>query len=349
MIIKNQVNCVVKDRFDITKDPKMLFLTDVICPIKVKEIFQQHLSLVTKNHHLVQIKVIRYKSQKRCLIEYHFQGETSLILIGKIRAKGTDIKSYDVQKRLWHSGFDDHSVDGISVPEPIGIIPPWQMFLQKKVSGEVATFWLTTKRGVSICQKVAHVAHKLHQANIPCDRRHTMADELEILQQKLPQVLEDYPHWQPRIKSILEKCNILGENTPEDGVCGIHRDFYFDQIIVNKDRFYLLDLDLYCQGNPSLDIGNFIGHITEYSLRTLGNINALKDQEIALQKEFIKLTKEKNSTTIESTVNLVQAITAYTTLTLVRHIYLSNYFPHRRPYTEALLNLCERRLKMFAT
>ena len=162
-----------------------------------------------------------------------------------------------------------------------------------------------------------------------------MADELVILEQKLPLVLEDYPHWQPRIKTILDKCHILGGNTPEHPVCGIHRDFYFDQIIVDRDRFYLLDLDLYCQGNPSLDIGNFIAHITEYSLRTFGNIKALQEREIALEKEFVQLTQAKDN----------RAITAYTTLTLVRHIYLSNQFPERRPYTEALLNLCEQRLE----
>ena len=328
-------NCIVTDRHNITQDPKMSFLEDAISPTKVKDIFQQHLSFIPNKLKLVQIKVIRYKPQKRCLIEYNFKGENPLILIGKIRAKGTDIKSYELQKKLWHSGFDSNSQDGISVPEPLGIIPQWQMWLQKKVPGQVVTCWLPTKQGVTISQKVAHVAHKLHQANIPSHRRHTMADELAILQQKLPQVWEDYPHWQTRIKSILEKCNILGENTPERRVCGIHRDFYFDQIIVDRDRFYLLDLDLYCEGNPSLDIGNFIGHITEYSLRSLGNKEALQDREIALQQEFIKLSEEKDS----------RAITAYTTLTLVRHIYLSNQFPDRRSYTEALLNLCEKRLE----
>ena len=336
-------NCIVLDRFNITQDLKMLFLQNVISPIKVKKLFQQHLSIITSKFQLVQIEVIRYKPQKRCLIEYTFQGENTLVLIGKIRAKGTDRKSYDLQKKLWHSGFDSNSNDGISVPEPIGIIPQWQMWVQKKVPGKVVTFWLTTDKGVSVCQKVAHIAHKLHQSKIPCQRSHTMADELAILEQKLPLVLEDYPHWQPRIESILKKCHILGENTPKHRVCGIHRDFYFDQIIVDgdhavpayADRFYLLDLDLYCEGNPSLDIGNFIGHITEYSLRTLGNIEALQDQEIALQKEFIQLSAEKDS----------RAITAYTTLTLVSHIYLSNQFRDRRSCTEALLRLCEGRLE----
>ena len=328
-------NCIVTDQHNITQDPKMSFLQDVISPTKVNEIFQQHLAFITDKFKLVEIKVIRYKPQKRCLIEYSFQGETALTLIGKVRAKGTDYKSYELQKQLWHSGFDSNSHDGISVPEAMGIIPQWQMWLQQKVPGQVITSLLTTNQGINISQKVAHIVYKLHQADIPPERRHTMADELAILEQKLPLVLKDYPHWQSRITTILEKCYLLGKNTPENRVCGIHRDFYFDQIIVDRDRFYLLDLDLYCEGNPNLDIGNFIGHITEYSLRTLGNVNALQDREIALQKEFLKLSQESD----------IQAINAYTTLTLVRHIYLSNQFPERRLYTEALLDLCEQRLE----
>jgi glycosyltransferase involved in cell wall biosynthesis len=104
---------------------------------------------------------------------------------------------------------------------------------------------------------------------------------------------------------------------------------------IDRDRFYLLDLDLYCQGNPNLDIGNFIAHITEYGLRTFGNGNALKEQEIALEKEFLNLTQQPDN----------NAIQGYITSTLVRHIYLSNIFPERRFITEALLNLCEELLK----
>lgn len=329
------INCIITERFNNIKDSQIPFLADVLDPIKVTEIFQQNLSLNADNFQVVQIKLIRYKPQKRCLIEYHLQGKNDLILIGKIRAKGMDKKSYELQKILWESNFNSNSDDGISVPEPVGIIPQWQMWLQKKVPGEIVIKHLRTNQGITISKKIAQIAHKLHKANIIPQRSHTMKDELAILEQKLPLVLVDYPQWESRIKNILEKCHLLGENTPEHSLCGIHRDFYFDQIITDGNRFYLLDFDLYCQGNPYLDIGNFIGHLTEYSLRSLGNINALQEQEIALAQEFLKLTPEKDSRPIE----------AYTILTLVRHIYLSNQFPERRSFTEALLSLCEQRLK----
>lgn len=328
-------NRTVTDRFNIIKDTKMSFLKDALDPIKAQAIFQYNFCFPSNRFKLVKIQVIRYKPHKRCLIEYHFQGEQPLVLIGKIRAKGLDRKSYELQKQLWFNGFDDNSDDGISVPEPVGIIPEWQMWLQKKVPGELVINYLTTNKGVAVSQKVAQVAYKLHQLKMLPQRSHSMADELAILEQKLPLVLVDYPQWESRIKTILAKCHVLGKSIPEYPTCGIHRDFYFDQIIVDRDRFYLLDLDLYCQGNPSLDIGNFIAHITEYSLRTFGDINALREQEIALEKEFLNLTQQSDN----------NAIQAYITLTLVRHVYLSNVFTERRFITETLLNLCENRLQ----
>lgn len=70
---------------------------------------------------------------------------------------------------------------------------------------------------------------------------------------------------------------------------GIHHDFYGDQVIVMGDRLWLLDLDLYCQVHPALDMGNFIAHITEFSLREWGNPAALADRETALTEAAIVL------------------------------------------------------------
>ncbi len=347
------MTCIVIDPYQITQDDKMPFLEEVICPEKVKIFFEDNINLITNKYQLLAINVIRYKPRKRCLIEYHFQREKPLVIIGKIRAKGIDLKSHEIQKQLWEHDFHDHSCDGISVPEPLGIISQWHMWVQKKVPGQVAFSGLSTNKGIEISRKIAHVAHKLHQVNLPCDRSHTITEELNILQQKLPRVCQNYPHWHSRIESLLTKCKTLADFFCEHSLIGIHRDFYGDQIIVYKNRFYLLDLDLYCQGNPCLDIGNFIAHITEYSIRKFGKFDALKDRENILKKEFLYLmTNYKNNYFIsgdkkDKVITLNREITIYKILTLVRHIYISNLLPERRPYTETLLNLCEKQLESF--
>ncbi|MBC1222717.1 phosphotransferase [Nostoc sp. UCD121] len=327
----------VSDRFNSVTDPKMPFLSAALDPLEVQQRFTQYLPIV-QNAQLQKIQVIRHKPGRRCLIEYELlnnHGQT-ITLISKIRAKGTDFNSYELQKSLWQKGFADDSADGISVPQPVGIIPEWQMWLQRKVQGAIATQFLTQTNTLFLAKRIAEVAHKLHQTNIPPRRSHTMSDELRILNERIPLVMQQYPEWKKRLEQILEACNHLGENTPELKRCGIHRDFYPDQVIINSSRLYLIDLDLYCEGNPAIDIGNFIGHIKEHSLRILGRSEALSDWETALTERFIQLTNEEFKTSIES----------YITLTLVRHIHISTQFLERRPFTKTLLNLCEQRLRI---
>ncbi len=326
---------LVSDRFNSVLDSKMPFLSAAIDPVQVEECFGGCLA-IAENMQLQKIEVIRHKPGRRCLIEYEFIHDSGemITLIGKVRAKGTDFYSYKLQKSLWESGFADDSDDGISVPEPVGIIPQWQMWLQRKVEGDIATRFLTQNSNILLAKRIAEAAHKLHQTNIPPRRSHTMSDELRILHERISLVIQQYPEWQARLEKILEKCDHLGQDTPETKRCGIHRDFYPDQVIINNSRLYLIDLDLYCEGNPALDIGNYIGHIKEYSLRTFGNSEALHECEKTLTERFLQLTNDKFRFAIET----------YTTLTLVRHIQISTLFPERRSFTAALLNLCEQRL-----
>src|SRR5260221_264135 len=82
-----------------------------------------------------------------------------------------------MRARIWIAGFDSASADGISVPEPIGVIPRFRMWFQRKVPGETATRLLGGSDGVELAQRIAAAIHKLHRANVPTERQHGMADE----------------------------------------------------------------------------------------------------------------------------------------------------------------------------
>jgi hypothetical protein len=286
------------------------------------------------------IRVTRYKPGRRCLVEYDVdlkQANLSsgvITIIGKVRAKGLDTTTYRLLTALWQAGFREDSGNDICVPEPIGVVPEFNMWLQRKVSGEIATRLLAEPGGILLARRIADAIHKVHRINLPTHRRHTMADEVRILHACLVRVARENPRWCERIDHVLEACDRIALATPEPRYCGIHRDFYADQVIVDGPRLYLLDFDLYCEGDPGLDIGNFRGHLIEQSLRTLGSTEALIDQENALVERFVHRSGEA----------VRPSLATYTTLTLVRHIYLSTLFPERRPYTQALLEHCEYRL-----
>lgn len=291
------------------------------------------------------IEVIRHKPGRRCMIAYELEVDPGpdappepFTAIGKIRFKRFGKSGFRLLDGLWRAGFDAASIDGISVPEPLGTISEFRMWLQRKVSGPVVTELVPGPDGEPLGRRVAEAAHKIHRAGIPPDRGHTMADELNVLEHGLARVMEEQPRLEPRLGRLFDACARLAATTPDSARCPIHRDYYADQLIVDSSRLHVIDFDLYCEGDPALDIGNFLGHLTEQSLRTLGTPDALAGVEAAVEERYLELAG----------VGARSAVRTYAALTLARHVYLSTCFADRRPFTEALLELCEERLGVAA-
>jgi aminoglycoside phosphotransferase (APT) family kinase protein len=333
----------VIDPFGVTADPKMSFLAQALDPRVVQQQFERCLTNLTGEKGQISlraIRVARHKPGRRCLIEYDVHVERpdapaeAITLIGKARARGLDESTFRLLKAFWETGFGADSEDGVCVPEPVGVTPAFQLWLQRKVSGVVADALLAEPGGEALASRIAEAIHKLHRSGILPHRHHTMADELRILHERLAMVARARPPWANRLERLLNACDRLGATISPSSLTGIHRDFYHDHVIVSGPRLYLLDFDLYCAGDPGLDAGNFLGHITEQSLRATGEADSLRDKEEALEERFVELSGER----------VRRSVRAYATLTLVRHIYLSTQFAERRPFTEPLLELCEQRL-----
>jgi hypothetical protein len=339
----NHHGVLVIDSFGTPTDPAMPFLRTALDPASaakaisscvgsqaISEVGQAFLGGV-----LTRIEVKRHKPGRRCLIEYQFLTSNGTVaLLGKVRAKGADHRTFKVVRGLRDAGFDETSEDGISIPAPISIIPEFHMWLQVRAPGQPATALIGEAGQDILARRIAEAAHKLHRTQVPTDRAHSLIDELNILHDRLNMVAAAKPEWHGRLQQLLGNCSRLAEQFPPLDHAGIHRDFYADHVIVDRDRIWLVDFDLYCRGHAALDIGNFSAHLTEQSLRRLGDPVALRDREQALEDRFIELAGEEHR----------WAVKAYTALTLARHVYISTRFPDRQPFTESLLELAEARV-----
>lgn len=290
------------------------------------------------------IRVTRHKPGRRAVVEYDVlvrkpdAPEENVTLIGKLRARRSGNEGFRQLEQFWNAGFDARSRDGISVPEPAGVIADFKMWFQRKVAGVTAEEVFSKASnpdGVALARRVAEAIHKVHHCGVPTEKQHTMADELRILRECFTQVAAVKPSWTGRIAKLQIACEKLGAGLDRVQTCGTHRDFYPAQVIVDHTRLWLIDFDLYCQGDPGLDAGNFIGHLTEQALRERGDEHSFVDVERSLENRFVELRGE----TIRPSVRV------YTLLTLARHIFLSTRFPERAHLTERLLELCEQRVK----
>jgi phosphotransferase family enzyme len=340
------MSSAVLDEFGAAADPALPTLPLALDPDIARREFLRlpRLSRDAGGHlRVAAIRVTRHKPGRRCLVEYDLEVERRgavevFTVIGKVRVHRFGKSGYRLLTALRQAGFDEANPDRISVPEPIGVVPNFRMWFQRKSAGQPASRLLKPGE-TGLARRIAEAAHKLHACRVPAESRHAMADELRILRDCLEKVARAEPRWRSRCERLGEACERLGAAAGEPSTAGIHRDFYADQVLVDGDRLVILDFDLYCAGNPGLDPGNFLGHVTEQALRSSGDPRALADFEEALEERFVELSGE-----------VVRAsVKAYAALTLARHVYLSTLFPERRRFTKDLLALSEERVSALAS
>jgi aminoglycoside phosphotransferase (APT) family kinase protein len=278
--------------------------------------------------------VIRHKPGRRLLIRYE---TASGPLLGKIRANHRASTPFKLQSKFFEQGFGNDTSDQISVPEPVALLDDLGMWLQRLVPGTAATHLFITAspaERIWTARQSARAAHKVHTTSIAARRTHTIDDELRILDHRLADVQTTHAQLAARVDKVRLGCRALAEHLGVRPISGIHRDFYPDQLVVDRPQISIVDFDLYCDGDPAVDIGNFLAHLTELALRTLDDPHGLDDCRQTFLAEYLALAGEQNHA----------AVQVYETLSLARHISLSTEFQDRQAFTEPLLALIEQRL-----
>ncbi|MCA9245545.1 MAG: aminoglycoside phosphotransferase family protein [Planctomycetales bacterium] len=321
-------------------DPSFAFLADALHPARCAATIIEAspcLHSGDRSWQLRAVRVVRHKPGRRCILEFEFidpKGGSRTELLGKVRAKGLRRDVFEMQQQLFAASFGTGADDGQYVPEPIGCLPQWKMWLQRKAPGERLSPHLLGVGGPRLARRVAELIFKLHGSTLEISKQHSLADELRILDDRFSRVAEQFPHWSHRLWALSVGCHGLAATLDEAAPRSIHRDFYPDQVLCDGHSLYLLDLDLLTMGDPALDVGNFIGHLIEQGVRDASDAQCYANVWRAFAARYEELAG----------VGLKHAIEVYTLLTVARHIYISTQFDDRRHATESLLELVEQSL-----
>lgn len=303
------------------------------------EVLSRRETINNDSFKVVKSELIRHKPGRRGIVRYDVQwfDGTSIrrkSLLGKIRFKGFDQRTYDLVRNLWRGKFGPHSRDTVQVPEPVGAIPELNMWLQRRIDANTLAAQLDAANATELCRVAAAALYKLHANGPRAVRRHDVGDEIRILDEGFARVRSSLPEFGGRIDRIQKACRTLAARLVAHEPSNIHRDFYPNQVLVRNDSAWLLDLDLYAEGDRAVDIGNFVAHLQETSLRKFGHCHGYSHLEHAFLEQYQTSSRQRLSLSIQT----------YVTLTLARHIAISRRFPSRHHTTEALIRACERRL-----
>jgi aminoglycoside phosphotransferase (APT) family kinase protein len=277
--------------------------------------------------------LVRHKPAKRALVRYDTDRGP---LLGKMRAHHRATTPFTLAVALRAAGLHESSAHGVGVPEPVAVLDDMGMWLQRWVAGGSATESMVaggSAQAASAARWCATAAVHVHRAGVPARRTHSAADELRILTERLDRLARSRPDLAGRLAAVIDRCTGLIAELHDRPTCGIHRDYYPDQVILH-DGVTVVDFDLYCQGDPAVDIGNFAGHLSELAVRELGDEHALDDISATFVDQYLRLAGASHRAAIE----------VYTTLTVARLVSLSTEIAGRQQSTEALLQFTEQRL-----
>lgn len=267
--------------------------------------------------------LLRHKPGRRALIRYPLAG-TGGALLGKLRAKGPDRRMPALHAALREAGLDGRAPHGTGIPRARGAVEALNMWLQDEVPGGP----LDPGDAAALARTGAALA-RLHAIPAVTDRRWTHRDEGAVLDHALSQAASGMPDRAGALDAIRRAAQAALAALPPGPDCGIHRDFYPDQVLIDGDRVWLVDLDLYAIGDPGIDLGNFLAHLDELALRRIGDVTAHKAAGQAFLHGYAGIRP----------LPAAHRITVFRHLSLARHIWISTRFADRRHTTRALIDV----------
>jgi streptomycin 6-kinase len=321
----------VSDPFGALADPALPMLEAAVNPETAERAIAEALEMSVA---VRRTRITRHKAGRRCVIEYDVETHSGASTwIGKMRARGCDGRTAQVQAALERSGFDRESATGVSVPHVIGCVTPLRLWLQEKVPGRSVADLLAQDEGARVAADAVRAVRQLHSSPVVPSRSHQLDDELRVLDERLAEVGNLIPAWRSRLKQLMAGCRNQARRLAPQPVRHLHRDFYADQVIVNQGRVYLLDLDTYAAGDEALDAGNFLAHVIESRLRAPNGTGPSPAVDAAIVAGCLA----GRSCGID-------ALDFYTTVALARLVHVSTRLPERRPFTSRILEAVEARL-----
>lgn len=271
-------------------------------------------------------RLLRYKPGRRLVVEYQTEacdGCDRQLIIGKARLG----KSVDSRVLQLHCDLQKLRTARVVVPGLIGEIPEWSLWLQEKLNGQP----ISPDSKPEVHWSVGVALAKLHSCGVAIDRPYGVDDELRILRQQHADYLGVSEQWRDASAALLQLAQQRSLTLQPTQSVLLHRDFYFDQVLMMESSIALLDFDTAAMGPAELDVGNYLAHLDEYALRMVGETGTYDESAQA----FVEGYREVRSALSES------AVETWRFLSLVRLVAISQRLADRAHTTELLFRLVQ--------
>lgn len=216
-----------------------------------------------------EIDILRYKPEKRCTLRYRLEAVDLLShrtlersFVGKMYDDGEEgERVFTVMQELYGKGFGGGSSGSIKVPRPLGYIGELHMVLMENVPGSSLTKSFSSPNLADNLEVAARALAEIHDCPVKTARERGVRGEVSGLKRWVWKATQVYPELaeslEASLKGILESANDLRCHKP----VLVHGDFSPNQVLLGSDGATIVDFDSICNGDPAIDVGNFLAHL----------------------------------------------------------------------------------------
>lgn len=236
---------------DLIADPALPELTEALDPAAMEPRLR---ALVDRQAQVVAVDVLKYKPGRRCALAYSLRTPSgSLRIFGKLFVTGRGAGISVTQARI-HQALDPAL---LRVPRPLAYLPELKLLLTEYLDGQLLADQLYRGDTAAAARRMGSALAALHHADVTCAKRWSFARELANALRTCAEAGLD----SDRPASLLSRARALMSARPEAPELAVHRDYYVDQLFDLQGATALFDLDDARQGDPALDLGNFLAHL----------------------------------------------------------------------------------------
>ena len=227
---------------------------------------------------------LKHKPGKRSTILYRLAGRNSsttardLALIGKVYVERGDAANVYQRITALREGLSD-CTGCAYIPAPLMLLRDLGMVLQEYFEGRhIDRVYWDEKAPAAIANAAKWLAGLHRSPPLPGLAAKSMEHELRKVDGWIGQIINAMPAADtprlPRARKILHE---LASTMPRRRLAMIHRDCYHGNILCDGDRVAVIDFDQLSVGDPAMDIGHFLSHLSARAYKKSGNANALSN------------------------------------------------------------------------
>jgi tRNA A-37 threonylcarbamoyl transferase component Bud32 len=196
-------------------------------------------------------------------------------LIAKSSKRGSDAgkRARTAARALWQAGFDDTA--DIRVPRSHAFFEDLNTEIMEDLPGTSLND-LEGDARISGMALAGRALARIHDTSLELDRRFGPSDECNLLASWAELFVELRPELAPLAMATITRVNCDLDACRYFQAALLHRDYHDKQIIIAGDRAGLIDFDTLCQGDPALDVGNFLAHVTLSALQEQRDLSSLR-------------------------------------------------------------------------